>query len=110
MATLSLLRLFFIRSAYFNITKVTLEGAEPDVLLEFRKRLLGKNIFSENLKAIKRQIEESPDLECIAIWRRLPGELVFSLRKRIPIAQLKLAQYHLVDQTGMLIAGPSNLA
>lgn len=110
MAIVNSFRLFFTRSSYFTITKVAIEGVEPDAFLEFKKRLVGKNIFSQDLKALKKQIEESADIECIVISRRLPGELVFKLRKRIPIAQLKLTRYHLVDQAGMLIAGASDAA
>ena len=110
LALAGMLKFFFTRSSYFAITKVTLEGIEQDAFLEFKKRLLGKNIFLQELKAIKEQVEESSDIECIAISRRLPGELVFYLRKRISVAQLKLARYHLIDQAGILISGASSLA
>lgn len=110
-------RIFFTRSSYFAITRVSIEGVQPDAttaLPEETKRfltgLVGKNIFSQDLKALRKQIEESADVECIVISRRLPGELVFKLRKRIPIAQLKLTRYHLLDQSGMLIAGASDAA
>lgn len=110
LALAGILKFFFTRSAYFAITKVTIEGIEHDGFAEFKKRLLGKNIFLQDLKAIKEQVEESSDIECIAISRRLPGELMFYLRKLIPVAQLKLAQYHLIDKTGILISGASSLA
>lgn len=115
--TLNLSKLFFTRSSYFTITRVVMEGVQPletTALPEETKRfltgLVGKNIFSQDLKALKKQIEESADIECVVISRRLPGELVFNLRKRIPLAQLKLTRYHLVDQSGMLIAGASDAA
>lgn len=129
MAIVNGLRSFFLRSSYFTITRVSIEGLEPDAFLEFKKRLaplettalpeetkrfltglVGKNIFSQDLKALKKQIEESTDIECIVISRQLPGELVFNLRKRIPLAQLKLTRYHLLDPAGMLIAGASDTA
>jgi hypothetical protein len=129
MVILNRFRFFFLRSSYFTITRVAIEGVDPDAFLEFKKMLappktialpeetkrflsglVGKNIFSQDLKAIKKQIEESADIECVVISRRLPGELVFKLRKRIPIAQLKLTRYHLVDQAGMFIAGASDAA
>lgn len=104
------LRFFFLSSSYFTITRVAIEGVGPDAFLEFKKRLAGKNIFSQDLKALKKEIEESADIECILISRRLPGELVFNLRKRIPLAQLKLTRYHLLDPAGVLIAGASDTA
>lgn len=110
MAIVNGLRSFFLRSSYFTITRVSIEGVEPDAFLEFKKRLVGKNIFSQDLKALKKQIEESADIECIVISRRLPGKLVFNLRKRIPLAQLKLTRYHLLDPAGVLIAGASDTA
>lgn len=115
--TINLSKLFFTRSSYFTITRVVMEGVQPleiTALPEETKRfltgLVGKNIFSQDLKALKKQIEESADIECVVISRRLPGELVFNLRKRIPLAQLKLTRYHLIDYAGMLIAGASDAA
>lgn len=117
MAIVNRFRVFFLRSSYFAITRVAIEGVEPletTALPEEAKRfltgLVGKNIFSQDLKALKKQIEELADIESIVISRRLPGELVFNLRKRIPLAQLKLTRYHLVDSAGMLIAGASDSA
>ena len=117
LAIVNRFRFFFLRSSYFTITRVAIEGAQPletTALPEETKRfltgLVGKNIFSQDLKALKKQIEESADIECVVISRRLPGELVFNLRKRIPLAQLKLTRYHLVDPAGLLIAGASDAA
>src|SRR3989338_5833075 len=115
LAIVNRFRFFFLRSSYFTITRVAIEGAQPletTALPEETKRfltgLVGKNIFSQDLKALKKQIEESADIECVVISRQLPGELVFNLRKRIPLAQLKLTRYHLVDPAGLLIAGRIN--
>ncbi|OGX23158.1 MAG: hypothetical protein A3J51_05085 [Omnitrophica WOR_2 bacterium RIFCSPHIGHO2_02_FULL_45_21] len=117
MAALSMLKAFFAGSSYFTITRVAIEGlgplettALPEETKRFLTGLVGKNIFSQNLKAIKKQIEASADIECILISRRMPGELVFKLKKRIPLAQLKLTRYHLVDPAGILIAGASDAA
>ena len=46
---------------------------------------MGKNIFPKNL-LIKRQIEEElGDVECRAIQRRLPGELILFLSDSQPL-------------------------
>lgn len=102
---------FFIRSSYFNINKVSIEGIEADGYREFVRRLSGKNIFSQDLGILKKQIEEKfGDVECVAIQRKLPGELLFSLKKRIAVAQLKRFRFYPVDESGAIMAGASDLA
>ena len=72
---------------------------------------MGKNIFSQELSLIKRQIEEElGDVECRAIQRRLPGELILFLRDRSALAQLKIRPFYPIDASGMIMDNPSDLA
>ena len=102
---------FLSSSPYFKITKVSIEGAREEKEPEFKQRLIGRNIFLQDLSLLKKQIEQdSSDIECIAISRRLPGELLFLLRKRIALLQIKLGRFYPVDQTGSVMGRPSDLA
>lgn len=111
----ALLKAFFCRYPYFNINRIVIKGVEEDKYAEFKvhftSRLMGKNIFSQKLSLIKRQIEEElGDVECRAIQRRLPGELILFLRDRLAIAQLKLGRFYPIDASGMIMDNPSDLA
>lgn len=111
----ALLKAFFYRYPYFNINRIVIKGAEEDKYAEFKvhftSRLMGKNIFSQKLSLIKRQIEEElGDVECRAIQRRLPGEIILFLRDRLAIAQLKLGRFYPIDASGMIMDNPSDLA
>ena len=110
----ALLKAFFYRYPYFNINRIVIKGVEEDKYAEFKahftSRLMGKNIFSRELSLMKRQIEEElGDVECRAIQRRLPGELILFLRDRSAIAQLKLGRFYPIDASGMIMDNPSDL-
>ena len=110
----ALLKAFFYRYPYFNINRIVIKGVEEDKYAEFKahftSRLIGKNIFSRELSLMKRQIEEElGDVECLAIQRRLPGELILFLRDRSAIAQLKLGRFYPIDASGMIMDNPSDL-
>ena len=105
------LEAFFSRNACFNINKVSIEGMEDGAYSEFKRGLLGKNIFLQNLGRLKKQIEDVSGLgECLFIQRKLPGELLFFLKKRIPVAQLKLSRFYLIDESAVIMPGASDLA
>lgn len=105
------LKMFFTRHPYFNIVKVSIQGAQDLPYADFKRRLIGKNIFSLDLAALKKQIEaEQENVRCTHLQRRLPGELLFSLEKRIPVAQIKLLRYHLVDNLAQVMPYASDLA
>lgn len=106
-----LLKVFFNRYPYFNISKVSIIGVDEGPYSSFRQKLIGKNIFTLDLSRLKKQIEqEVGDSECVAIERRLPAELRVSLRKRVAAAQVKFLRFHLVDESGALMPGASDLA
>ena len=111
----AVLKAFFYHYPYFNISRIVIKGAEEDKYAEFKvhftSRLMGKNIFSQKLSLIKRQIEEElGDVECRAIQRRLPGELILFLSDRSAIAQLKLGRFYPIDASAMIMDNPSDLA
>lgn len=106
---------FFYHYSYFNISRIVIKGAEEDKYAEFKKhftgRLMGKNIFSQKLSLVKRQIEEElGDVECRAIQRRLPGELIVYLSDRSAVAQLKLGRFYPIDAGAVIMENPSDLA
>lgn len=105
------LKMFFTRHHYFNISRVSMQGAQESSYADFKRRLIGKNIFSLDLKALKRQAEaEEENVRCALVQRRLPGELLFVLEKRVPVAQIKLLRYHLVDNLAQIMPYASDLA
>lgn len=105
------LKMFFMRHHYFNISRVSIHGAQDSPYADFKRRLIGKNIFSVDLKGLKRQIEaEQENVRCAFVQRRLPGELLFFLEKRTPVAQIKLLRYHLVDNLAQIMPYASDLA
>jgi len=111
----AVLKAFFYHYPYFNISRIVIKGAEEDKYAGFKahftSRLMGKNIFSQKLSLIKRQIEEElGDVECRAIQRRLPGELILFLSDRSAIAQLKLGRFYPIDASAMIMDNPSDLA
>ena len=106
-----LLKVFFNRYPYFNISKVSIIGVDEGPYSSVRQKLIGKNIFTLDLSRLKKQIEqEAGDSECVAIERKLPAELRVSLRKRIAVAQVKFLRFHLVDGSGVLMPGASDVA
>ncbi len=106
-----ILRTFFSRYPYFNVSKVSVRGIEEGGLFEFKRSLLGKNIFSYGFTNLKKQVEEAGGgIVCVSIERRLPGELLFTLRKRVTVAQIKFFRFHPVDESGMLMPGASDIA
>lgn len=105
------LKVFFTRHHYFNVSRVSIQGAQDLPYTDFRRRLIGKNIFSLDLKGLKRQIEaDQENVRCAFVQRRLPGEILFFLEKRIPVAQIKLLRYHLVDNLAQIMPYASDLA
>lgn len=111
----AVLKAFFYHYPYFNISRIVIKGAEEDKYAGFKahftSRLMGKNIFSQKLSSIKREIEEElGDVECRAIQRRLPGELILFLSDRSAIAQLKLGRFYPIDASAMIMDNPSDLA
>lgn len=111
----AVLKAFFYHYPYFNISRIVIKGAEEDKYAGFKAhftgRLMGKNIFSQKLSSIKREIEEElGDVECRAIQRRLPGELILFLSDRSAIAQLKLGRFYPIDASAMIMDNPSDLA
>lgn len=105
------LKMFFTRHHYFKISRVSIQGAQDSPYVDFKRRLIGKNIFSLDLRGLKRQIEaEQENVRCAFVQRRLPGELLFLLEKRIPVAQIKLLRYHLVDNLAQIMPYASDLA
>lgn len=111
----AVLKAFFYHYPYFDISRIVIKGAEEDKYAGFKahftSRLMGKNIFSQKLSSIKREIEEElGDVECRAIQRRLPGELILFLSDRSAIAQLKLGRFYPIDASAMIMDNPSDLA
>lgn len=105
------LKMFFTRHHYFNISRVSIRGADDLPYADFKRRLIGKNIFSLDLKSLKNQIEaQEENVRCSFVWRRLPGELLFLLEKRMPVAQVKLLRYHLVDNLAQIMPYASDIA
>jgi cell division septal protein FtsQ len=109
--SVAMLKRFFAKAPYFNITKVNVLGVEESLYSGFKRRLIGKNIFSQDLRALKTQIEqEEPDIKCISIQRIPPGEVVFILKRRLPLAQIKLVRFHLVDDEASILPQAQDLA
>ncbi len=108
--TFGVLRILIGRWNVFNITRVTIEGVN-DLSPQPIRKLIGQNIFSADLRLLKEQLqEEFPDIECVSAQRRLPSEVFFQLRRRVPVAYVKLLRFYTIDVSSTLIMYPSDFA
>jgi cell division septal protein FtsQ len=89
--------MFLSTSDYFTIKGIIVKDLNPD---DF-SFLLGKNIFSVDLKRESRHIMQFyPDSSRINLIRVLPDRLFINSVKRKPIAIVKLNRYFALDVSG----------
>ncbi len=99
---------FMGQSDFFKIKKISYPKtvglpAENSVF-----NLMGKNLFSVNLKEVSRKFrQEFPNLSAVRIYRHLPDELIIEAQKRSPVALVKLGEkYFYVDSEAVIISNP----
>ncbi len=90
----------------FNLAIIDVEGhglsASP-LVLEMLPVEKGTNIFSVDLEAIKRAVEQDPRIREAIIRRQLPCRISITVRKREPVLLLSAQQLFGVDGEGMVI-------
>ena len=89
---------FLFTSQLFNVKTVTTNDRSIDLTY-----LLGKNIFTLDLeREAQKLLNRFQDYNRIYLVRRLPDSIAVYLKKREPLAYVRLYRYFAVDQYGVL--------
>jgi cell division septal protein FtsQ len=90
---------------YFKIKNVRIN--DKDIDLSF---LLGKNIFAVDLDKEAHRISAThPNYQKITLGRHLPNCITVELKKREPVAYVRLYRYFVVDEEGVLFNLDNNV-
>lgn len=99
--------IFVKKLSYFRITDIeVIENNRPSQL---KARLPiglieGKNIFEVDLAELSQNIKkEFPEIREVKASRHLPNKLILQLIRRVPVAQINLGGYFLVDKQGFTL-------
>jgi cell division septal protein FtsQ len=72
-------------------------------------KIVGSNIFSVDLDALRKDVEVShPEYKDVVVRRILPNKLIVQAKLRKPIAQIRSDRYYLVDEAGILLGDVKN--
>jgi len=93
------------QSRIFRIARIE---APPGIDLELPASLIGRNIWTVDLDVLAADLKaQQKHLKRIRVIRKLPNTLQVDALERIPVAQVKLAQWHLVDGEGFVLPAAS---
>lgn len=91
---------FLFNSDYFKIKNILSNQAHIDFLSYLKE----ENIFKLNLKEIADQINKKyPSYRIVRLSKQLPDTVIIELKKRQPIAYLRLIHYWGIDEEAVLI-------
>ena len=94
-----------LHSDAFRIVDVQVTSARA---LKLPGSLIGQNLWSVDLPALSRSLAaQQPQLKAVIVRRRLPDGLTVQAVERVPVAQVRLLQWYLVDGEGYLLTEPS---
>lgn len=71
--------------------------------------LTGKNILGADIRKISAMLEKDPWIESAVVTKRMPAEILISVRKRVPSAYVRLmttGENALVSEDGMVLDTP----
>ncbi len=93
------IRDFLLSSALFAVRDVRIESSIQFIDTRPLKALIGRNIFSVDIKQIHRQlVSQYPQITQLRVQRQLPDTIVVLARKRHIIAQMPVkGKYLLID-------------
>lgn len=81
----------FTHVDYFKVRSVTIDPSLQFVNKRDFRGLMGKNIFTIDLKAVQRKLNyKYPQAARLKVIKRFPGQISVLAKQRIPYAQLKI--------------------
>ena len=90
-----------IRSDAFVIQDVQMTAETP---LKVPPTLIGRNVWDVDLRGLSDDLKrQQPHLKQVRVTRRLPNALSIQAVQRVPVAQIKLVQWYLVDADGYVL-------
>src|SRR5205814_4750901 len=92
-----------------NITIDGLQNVPHSQVMDVFGADLGRNLFFVPLSERKKQLEEIPWVESVAVMRLLPDHLAVQVRERIPVAFVQIgSRIGVVDSHGVFMDLPRN--
>ncbi|MBI3312079.1 MAG: FtsQ-type POTRA domain-containing protein [Candidatus Omnitrophica bacterium] len=89
------------RSEAFAITEIHVPA---QVALQVPGALIGQNLWSVDLNGLASSLKtQQPHLKRLRVIRRVPHTLQVEAVERTPVAQVKLSQWHLIDEEGFIL-------
>lgn len=102
-----------VKSNIFNLTKVEIIGnttLKDDQIIDLEKLVTNKNIFTYNLKKIRKEIVNNPYIEDAQVKIKLPNKIVITVKEIDIVAVLFNGnEYCYIDSSGNLIEKINNL-
>ena len=102
-----------VKSSIFNLTKVEIIGnttLKDDQIIDLEKLVTNKNIFTYNLKKIRKEIVSNPYIEDAQVKIKLPNKIVITVKEIDIVAVLFNGnEYCYIDSSGNLIEKINNL-
>lgn len=90
-----------IRSEAFLIEDVQMTAETPLIV---PPTLIGRNLWDVDLRGLSDTLKrQQPHLKQVRVTRRLPNALSIHAVQRVPVAQIKLVPWHLVDADGYVL-------
>jgi cell division septal protein FtsQ len=106
----------FLETGYFIVKGIDVklfDDAGSLRILSFKEigdiKIVGMNIFSINLDALRKDVEVShPEFKDVVVRRILPNKLVVQAKLRKAIAQIRSDRYYFIDEEGILLPEVKN--
>lgn len=84
-------RYLFSHVDYFNVRSVTIDPSLQFVQKRDFRGLMGKNIFTIDLKAVQRKLNHRyPQASRLKVAKRFPNQISILAKQRVPYAQLQI--------------------
>ncbi len=112
---LTALTLFmFIRSDYFKVTEIVIQGQErlaAGEILEETGLRTGVNIWQIDLRQLRRTLTQNRRIQAAAVQRRLPATLIVTITEYPALALVPYADRYLeVDENGTVLGYTNSIA
>ncbi len=94
------------QSSLFEVKKIEMSSSLKSVQSHHLTRLIGKNIFSINLRDVQKKIQtQYPEVDQLKILKKYPDTILVTARKREPFAMLSNPSHDiLVDNEGVVLS------
>ncbi len=96
----------FLRSRYFSVKSVVIDPSLQFVNQKDLVGLIGKNIFSIDLRRVQQNIGmKYPEVTQMKINRRFPDQIFIAAKRRVALAQVKMRGRTLtLDEKGVVLS------